>query len=351
MGVKMRVMFLGGPGNISDSTIACFLKKEYPVAVIKRSHGGLMGYEGKIKVYYGDRDKKEVLTDAFRDFEPDIVIDSTCFEVSQADIVVSALKGVPCKRFLFISTADVYGYPLSRLPMGEDDPKNPPNGKYAEDKLAIEEFYRSRLKGTSIGYTIIRPGYSLGKTFCMSAFGRDRGVWLVDRIRRGEPVYSPGDGTTLIDAGAAYNTGRMIAVICEDDSTIGEIYNCVHNRAVTYDEYLQAFGEALGKPVKIVHIPTDFLFSLDRQEVKESVLGDLARFHLYFSAEKFQKKFPDFEWEYSLADAIREFIAYQESVGGFAGAEEPVFEDMIMKLWQEEMERLKQRIATEFAGK
>ena len=24
---QMRVMFLGGPGNISDSTIACFLKK------------------------------------------------------------------------------------------------------------------------------------------------------------------------------------------------------------------------------------------------------------------------------------------------------------------------------------
>lgn len=342
----MRVMFLGGPGNISDSTIACFLKKEYPVAVIKRSHGGLMGYEGKIKVYYGDRDKKEVLTGAFRDFEPDIVIDSTCFEIPQADTVVSALREVPCKRFLFISTADVYGYPLSRLPMGEEDPKNPPNGKYAEDKLAIEEFYRSRLKTTPIGYTIIRPGYSLGKTFCMSAFGRDRGVWLVDRIRRGEPVYSPGDGTTLIDAGAAYNTGRMIARICEDDSTIGEIYNCVHNRAVTYDEYLQAFADALGKPVKIVHIPTDFLFSLDRQEVKESVLGDLARFHLYFSAEKFQKKFPDFEWEYSLADAIREFIAYQESVGGFAGAEKPVFEDRIMKLWQEEMEQLKQRIAT-----
>ena len=341
----MRVMFLGGPGNISDSTIACFLKKEYPVAVIKRSHGGLMGYEGKIKVYYGDRDKKEVLTEAFRDFEPDIVIDSTCFEIPQADTVVSALREVPCKRFLFISTADVYGYPLSRLPMGEEDPKNPPNGKYAEDKLAIEEFYRSRLKKTPIGYTIIRPGYSLGKTFCMSAFGRDRGVWLVDRIRRGEPVYSPGDGTTLIDAGAAYNTGRMIAVICEDDSTIGEIYNCVHNRAVTYDEYLQAFADALGKPVKIVHIPTDFLFSLDSQEVKESVLGDLARFHLYFSAEKFHKKFPDFEWEYSLADAIREFIAYQESVGGFAGAEKPVFEDMIMKLWQEEMEQLKQRIA------
>ena len=74
-------------------------------------------------------------------------------------------------------------------------------------------------------------------------------------------------------------------------------------------------------------------------------MGELARFHLYFSVEKFRKKFPDFEWEYSLADAIREFIAYQETVDGFVGAEKPVFEDMLMKLWQEEMERLKLKIA------
>ena len=340
----MRVMFLGGPGNISDSAITYFLKKEIPVAVIKRSHGGLLGYEGKIRVYYGNRDCKEVLVDAFMDFRPDIVLDCTCFELCQADTVVCALREVPCRRFLFISTADVYGYPLSRLPMGEDDPMRAPNGKYAEDKKAIEELYRRELEGTSIGYTIIRPGYSLGKTFCMSAFGRDRGIWLVARIRQGMPVYSPGDGTTLIDAGAAYNTGRMIARICEEDSTIGQIYNCAHNRAVTYDEYLQAFGEALGKPVKIVHIPTDFLFSLDRQEVKESVLGELARFHLYFSVDKFHRQFPDFEWEYSLADAIREFIAYQESIGGFEGAQEPVFEDKVVKLWQEEMEKLKNHV-------
>lgn len=80
----------------------------------------------------------------------------------------------------------------------------------------------------------------------------------------------------------------MIARICEDDDTIGQAYNCANHVAVTYDEYIRAFADALGKPVNIVHIPTDFMFSLCRQEVKDSILGELARFNLYFSVDKFR---------------------------------------------------------------
>ena len=51
----MKLLFLGGPGNISESAISYFLDNGDTVAVIKRTKGGLMGFEGKIAVYYGDR--------------------------------------------------------------------------------------------------------------------------------------------------------------------------------------------------------------------------------------------------------------------------------------------------------
>ncbi|MDO4291931.1 MAG: NAD-dependent epimerase/dehydratase family protein [Eubacteriales bacterium] len=345
----MRVLFLGGPGNISESAVTYFVEKKTPVAVLKRSAGGLFGLEGKIRVFYGDRDREEVLTEAMNAFVPDVVVDCTCFTIAQAETVIRALRKSPCRRFVFVSTADVYGYPLRRLPMGESDPRNLPNGDYAAQKKEIEKRYGQAFARGEPSLTIIRPGYSLGKTFALSSFGRDRGAYLVTRIRQGRPVYSPGDGTTLIDAGAAYNTGRMLARICEEDSTAGEAYNCANDRAVTYDEYLQAFGEALGKPVHIVHIPTDFLFSLGRKEVEESLLPDLAQYHLYFSVEKFRKKFPDFQWTYSLADAVRDFVAYQESCGGLEGTEEPVFEDRVIGLWTKAMEELRQTVREKLA--
>ena len=120
----MRVMFLGGPGNISESTISYFLEKDTPVAVIKRTQGGLLGLEGKIRVYYGDRNQLEVLDHALVDFKPDTVIDCTCFETEQAETVIRAAQNNSFDRLVFVSTADVYGYPLTNLPMREDDPWN-----------------------------------------------------------------------------------------------------------------------------------------------------------------------------------------------------------------------------------
>ena len=341
----MKLLFLGGPGNISESAISYFLDNGDTVAVIKRTKGGLMGFEGKIAVYYGDRDRLDVLLPVFSEFQPDIVIDCTCFEIKQAETVLRALYTVPCRRLIFISTADVYGYPLTNLPMHEDDPWNKPNGKYAEDKKAIEALYQRAFWNRRPALTIVRPGYSLGKTFALTSFERNRGQHLITRIRQGKPVYSPGDGTTLIDAGAAFNTGRMLARICENENTIGQAYNCANDHAVTYDDYLQAFASALGKTVHIVHIPTDFMFSLGRQEVADSILGDLARFNLYFSVDKFRTEFPDFKWTYSLTDAVRDFMEYQESVGGFEGAEERMFEDKVVDLWLQSMAGVKAYIS------
>ncbi len=338
------VLFLGGPGNISDSTIQYLLDKEYSVNVVKRSATDLMGYEGKIRVFIGDRDNKEFMADVLRNLSVDTVIDSTCFEPQQAQILIDGLRQYPCRRLIFISTGDVYGYPLTRLPMREEDTLNPPNCQYAEDKLKIEAMYLEAFSGTETSVTVIRPGYSLGKKFAMTAFERDRGKYLVQRIRDGKPVYSPGDGTTLLDAGAAYNTGRMIARIVEDDRTCGEIFNCANEEKVTYDEYIEAFAKAVGKSANIVHIPTDFMNYLDREEVKQSVLNDLAKYHLYFSVEKFKRFFPDFVWEYDLSDAVKDFIAYQESIGGFSGAEEDQFEDKVVSIWIQAMKKLKKEV-------
>lgn len=338
----MRVLFVGGPGNISESTISYLLGRDAQVAVLKRSPGGLFGFGDRITVFYGNRDREDVLVDALTAFGPDLVIDCTCFDVTQASALVRALRRRPCRRLLFISTADVYGYPLSRLPMREDDPWGEPSGDYARNKLAIEELYAGAFDSGEPRLTIIRPGYSLGKTFAMTAFGIHRGAHLATRIRQGKPICSPGDGTTLIDAGAAHNTGRMIGRICEDDATAGQAYNCAHPHAVTYDEYLQAFAGAVGRPARIVHIPTDFMLSVGRDEV--SSLGDMTRFHLYFSVDKFRAQFPDFVWEYSLTDAARDFIHYQESVGGFAGAEATLFEDRVADLWTGGLAGLRERI-------
>ena len=329
----MRVLFLGGPGNISLSAITELLRHGHEVAVLKRSGGGLLGLDGQIRVFLGDRDCPETLTQVLAVLGPDLVVDATCFEVAQARVLVDALTAHPSQRVVFVSTADVYGCPLSHLPMREDDPWAAPSGEYAANKLAIERLYQEAFSRGKPHLTIVRPGYALGKTFALTAMGIHQGGPLVARLRAGLPVLSPGDGTTLIDAGAAHNTGRMLAQICADPDSIGEAYTCAHPRAVTYDQYLQAFAEAVGRPAQIVHVPTDFLLSLDTPEVERSLLPTMMGHHLYFSVEKFSRRFPDFTWDYSLADAARDFIAHQEAHGGLAEPQLPQFEDRVLAAW------------------
>lgn len=339
-----NVLILGGPGNISESTIRYFLDKQVPVGVLTHATTDLLGLEGKISVFRGDRNEREDLHRVYQAFDPEVIIDFCCFEPFQAQTAVEAVKEMHCARYIFVSTVDVYGYPLGNLPMRESDPWGEPNCLYASNKKECERIFKEGFANSPTSLTIARPAYSMGKTFALSAFERNRGKYIVARIREGKPIYVPGDGNALLQTGSAYNTGLMIARIAENDNCKGQDYTCGHNRFNTQDEYIQAFARVLGKPVKIVHIPTDFMYSLGRKEVEESILKDLSIHNIYFSVEKFQKEFPDFVWEYSMEDAARAFIEHQDKIGTFDQPLENQFEDKVLEKWEKAMEDLKKEI-------
>lgn len=345
------VMILGGPGNISESTVRYFINKGIPVATLTHATTNLLGMEDQLKVYRGDRNEEQDILHACNDFDPEVVIDFCCFEPFQAELAVKSFKKTKVRRYIFISTVDVYGYPLSNLPMRENDPWGEPNCKYASDKKICEGIFRSGFATGTPYLTIARPAYSMGKSFALSAFERNRGKNIVSRIREGKGIYVPGDGNALLQTGAAYNTGLMIARIAENDVSINKDYTCGHNTFNTQNEYIEAFAKVIGKPAKLVHIPTDFMFSLGRQEVDASILRDLTVHNLYFSVEKFKNDFPDFVWEYDIEDAARDFIKHQEEKGTFDHSFENEFEDDIVDLWESEMAALKTKVLNEFAKK
>ena len=183
----MKVLFLGGPGNISESAIRYLLEHGHRVAVVKRSRGHMLGLEGRIEVFIGERGDRVSLENCLRLFRPETVVDCCCFEPEEARVFIRLMDEIPCRRFIFISTADVYGYPLSSLPMHESDRWRRPVGEYAEKKKQIEEMYAEAFRKAGPALTIVRPSYSLGKTFALSAFERDRGKYMVMRLKKGLP--------------------------------------------------------------------------------------------------------------------------------------------------------------------
>ena len=330
-----RVLFIGGPGNISSSTALELLDRRYLLGIFTRTgRSDDEGITDYVKMFYGDRNNYESLKEAFESFKPDIVIDFICFTPEQAQNMLNIAFG-RVEQFIFISTCDVYGYPLSKIPMTENDPFNQPNCRYAADKRKCEELLWERYESSGFPLTVARPSYSMGKRFAITALSRAGGRFLIPRLRAGMPVLVPGDGTTLMHPSAAYDTGRMIARLVDSEISIGKSYTCGSESYMTHDDYIYLFANALGVKPNIIHIPSDLILKIECDGIKPTLLEEVTRYNVAFSMENFKADFPDFKWEKPLIQAAREYIEWNDKMGNFPDASEEIFEDRIIRFYLE----------------
>ena len=263
------------------------------------------------------------------------MVDFVGFQSEHTD-QLSDLVDPKITQYVFVSTADVYGYPLLRVPMRETDLYNEPNTPYASNKRAAEELLwkKQELKGLPV--TIVRPTYSFGiKTGLLSFLSWMGMRFQVSRIRAGMPVLVPGDGQTLLHTSVAHNTGLMIAeILMAPEKSVGKAYTCGRDSQITFDEYMQLIGRVVGKEPEIVHVPVDVLLLIDSEEIRNSYLTTLARYNTCFSIEAFKKDFPDFEWEMSLEQGVKEYIDHGDKDGLFPDPNEEIYEDRVIRAWQ-----------------
>lgn len=327
-----KILLIGGLGNITASTILALLERDDEVAVFTHPKSSPVPYEKEVRYFFGDRSQIDALKNAVDTFQPDVVIDSICYTLAQATPIPDLLWG-KTGQYIFISTVDVYGYPLSRIPMRETDPYGLPNCRYAEEKRACEEYFLSRHDPKNFPLTIARPSYSFGNRFVISFFAREAGRFMVARLKAGKPVLVPGDGTTLMHASTASNTGRMIARIAGHKAAIGKSYTCAHDTIITQNEYVQLFAGVLGVEPNIVHIPKDILTSVETSEMKSSIYGILTAFDRAFSIETFCQDFPGFQWKMSLEEAARRYVDYQMQENRLSDTGDELFENRLLSTW------------------
>ena len=323
---------VGGPGNISTSTVQELLDRNRETAIFTLPDSPSRGLAGKLTFYRGNRDDPDALRAAVEDFRPELTVDFCCFTPEQARGLVAVLRG-RVQKHVFVSTCDVYGYPLRRIPFSEEDRFNKPVSRYAAHKLACERIFRAEHRKGSIPLAVARPSYSFGPLFLLSLFSRAGGLELLSRLRAGKPVVVPGDGQTLMHPSSAYNTGRMIAQIVLEPRTAGEGFTCGHEEYMTGDQYYQLLARALNVEAVLVHVPKELLLPLEKRLIPDDLLSELTRFHAAFSHDKFRSLFPEFRWIRTLEQAARECVDYHERKGSIP-AFQTSYEDRIIAAWK-----------------
>ena len=336
-----KVLFIGGPGRISTSTVQDLLEENYQVGIFTLEDKSDVDFTGGVRFYWGDRNKTNELEAAFADFKPDFVVDMVCFHAPQAEQVADVIYG-KVKHYIFVSTIEAVGRPLSRLPYRESDPKAPTRSSYGAGKRAAEEVFLSRFDAFKFPVTIVRPTYSLGARHLQSFLTAEGGRYLIPRFREGLPVVVPGDGTTLMQPAHLYNTGRLIARIVAQPIAVGKTYTLAREKLMPHDEYYRMIASVVGEEPRLVHVPPRLLLSHNLSElllsmpgVAETHLNCHFQYHSAFSIEAFKADFPGFKWRLTLEDGVSAFIEQNEKDGTFGNVKEELLEDKIIAAWQE----------------
>ena len=330
-----RVLFIGGPGNISGGCAEELIAGGHPLAILKRTANADPKLADAVRFYRGDRSRPADLQAALDDFRPDVVVDFVCFDPQRVEELGRLLPGT-VRHYVLVSTVDAYGYPLSRLPMREDDPRAPTRDPYGARKRRCEEAVARLETEAGLPATIVRPTYSFGvRSGMMSFFAWGGMAAQVPRMRAGRPVLVPGGGNTILHASCARDTGRMIARVVQGRSAAaGKSYTCGHDGALTFDQYLQLVGSVLGVEPELVHVPVEVLLAIDSEEIRQSFVPGLTRFNMCFSVESFKRDFPDFAWSMSLEDGVRQYVDWYDRRGLFADAGREIYEDRIIRAWR-----------------
>ena len=301
----MKVLFLGGTGNISTACVEQALAAGHEVSVLNRGQSP-SPFAARVKTIVGERGDTALLRSAAEAGSYDAVVDFLAYRPEQVQAVIDTF-GTRVGQYLYISSASVYQRPVAHYVITEDTPRANPFWEYARQKIACEELLLAAHRSQGFPLTIVRPSYTYGPSWIPSGFG-GQDYTVVDRIRRGQPIVCHGDGTGLwvMTASSDLAVGLVGLLGCKD--ALGEAFHITSDEVLTWDGVYQTIGRAAGREPQLVHAPSDLIAAL-YPERGGSLLGDKAS-SVVFDNGKIKRFVPEFRTRTSFAEGMVRSVAW-----------------------------------------
>jgi nucleoside-diphosphate-sugar epimerase len=301
----VRLLFLGGTGNISTACVALAVERGHEVTVLNRGRT-LSRVPASVRVVVGERDDGAALANAARATRFDAVVDFLGYRPEQVETAIDAFAG-RVGQYVFISTTATYLKPVVHYVITEATPLRNPFWEYARLKIACEErLWRGRQE-SGFPVTVVRPSYTYGPTWIPSGFG-GQDYTVVDRMRRGRPIVCHGDGTSLWVMTAASDFATGLVGLLGQDRALGEAFHITSDEVLTWQAIYNTIAQAAGADLKMVHVPSELIASMypDRGG---SLIGDKA-WSVVFDNAKIRRFVPGYRPRVSFAEGMARSIAW-----------------------------------------
>jgi nucleoside-diphosphate-sugar epimerase len=301
----MRVLFIGGTGNISTACSQLALDRGMELHLLNRARRPVQ-LRGA-RVLTADINDERAVAGALAGGTFDVVVNFIAFAPTDIERDLRLFSG-RCGQYLFVSSASCYRKPCLR-PITEDVPLENPVSPYSLRKIACERrlALATAERAPGLSWTIVRPSLTYDSAIPLPLAGG--APWtLVDRMLRGRPVVVHGDGCVPFTVTHSADFAVGLVGLLGNPAAIGESFHITGDEVLTWDEIHRLVGAAAGAEPSIVHMASEDIATL-LPERAASLLGDKAH-ALVFDNSKIKAAVPDFAQRIPFAEGIRRTIAW-----------------------------------------
>jgi len=303
----MKVLFIGGTGNISLSSTKLAIERGIEIFLLTR--GSSQAIPEGAKSLIADINDKARVQELIKDHYFDTVVNWVAFSPEDIQRDFDLFHG-KTSQYIFISSASCYQKPLSHPVITESTPLANPFWDYSRKKIACEDALVSLYRDQDFPITIVRPSLTYDTVIPVPIGGWTE-YTIIDRIKKGKKIIIHGDGTSLWTITHAKDFAVGFVGLIGHQQAIGHSFHITSDEILTWNQIYEAVAISTGKKPQIVHIPSDFLGTFDPQ-LKGSLIGDKA-VSTIFDNSKIRRFVPEFNPTIRFKEGIGQTIKWFEA--------------------------------------
>ncbi len=299
----MKVLFIGGTGNISTPSSRLAVAKGMELYLLNRGKAKV-DIEGAQSIT-GDINKPEELTE-LKKHEWDVVVNWIAFTPEDIERDLELFSG-KTKQYIFISSASCYQTPLTYPIITESTPLRNNLWDYSNNKIKCEERLMKAYREEGFPITIVRPSHTYDTVTPLAIGGFDK-YNVIDRILKGKEIIVHGDGTSLWTVTHADDFAKGFVGLLGLTTAIGHAFHITSDEVLSWNMIYKITAAALGKEANIVHIASDFICKIE-PSFTGSLLADKAE-SVLFDNSKIKTFVPGFKATIPYSEGIKRTLAW-----------------------------------------
>jgi nucleoside-diphosphate-sugar epimerase len=301
----MRVLFIGGTGNISSAVARLATEQGIDLTLLTRGTRDVS--IGGVRTIQATIDDEAAVASAVGNSEYDAVVNWIAFTPDDIARDLRLFRG-RTGQYVFISSASCYKKPVEHYLITENTPLENPYWDYSRQKIECEERLGRAHAEEHFPVTIVRPSLTYGNTIIPLPTNswQPYAYTVVDRLRRGVKVVIPGDGTSLWVLTHNTDFAKGLIGLLGNSRAVGEAYHITSDEVLTWNQIYDAVADAAGVGPNFVHIASDFIVSCLPEKLG-TLIGDKSN-SVVFDNSKIKAAVPGFAATTKFADGIRQTV-------------------------------------------